>query len=289
MKRTKMIILSVLVGVIAGCQHAKRHADIQPLVLGYGEEAFSVGKLLYSADFSDTEDWSIQISENTESDAESVVKMGDGVMDLYMPAMGCTAWLKKKFEGPIAIVFERRCPLDTIDGKEIIATDMNNFWHCSDPREFDAVLSATDTHYNGDFVSYHEMDGYYASTGGGYNSTTRFRRYPRWIDGKDVPHIALNDQDKNPEHLITPGKWHTVQLVACDGMVQYIVDGKIVYEIKYDDKIMIEDRLNKDSSPMEVVYTREVYPACTSGFFGFRQVRTHQQYRNLKIYQLDPK
>jgi hypothetical protein len=83
--------------------------------------------------------------------------------------------------------------------------------------------------------------------------------------------------------------WHTIQLVACDGLVQYIQDGVVVYEVKYGDNIMSEDRLNKKSSPMETVYTREDYPAYTSGYFGFRLVRTHQQFRNLKVYQLDPK
>lgn len=289
MKLAEPIIAGALVCAIAGCQHAKQDEDIQPWVLGYGQNAFTVGELLYSTDFSDAENWVHQISENPNSDAEAVVKMEDGIMDLYMPALGCTAWLDEKFEGPIAIVYQVRCPLETIDGKDIIATDINNFWNCSDPRNFDAVLNATDTHYNGDFVSYHEMHGYYASTGGGLNTTTRMRRYPRWIDGQDIPHLSLNKQDGNPEHLITPGKWHTIQLVACDGLVQYIQDAKVVYEIKYGDNIMSEDRSNKKSGPTTASYTREAYPAYTSGYFGFRMVRTHHQYRNLKIYQLDPK
>ncbi|MDF7825487.1 DUF6250 domain-containing protein [Pontiellaceae bacterium B12227] len=285
----KTMALGALVGVVAGCETGKPQADVEPWVLGYGEEAFTVGELLYLTDFSDAENWVQQMSENVESDLKANVKMGDGMMDLYMPAMGCTAWLKKKFEGPISIIYQARCPLETIDGKNIIATDMNNFWHCSDPRKFDAVLNETDSHYNGDFVSYHEMHGYYASTGGGYNTTTRFRRYPRWIDGKDIPHVALNDQDGNPEHLLKPGEWHTIQLVACDGLTQYIQDGKVVYETKYGDTIVSEDRRNKESPRSEVVYTRAAYPAFTSGYFGFRLVRTHHQYRNLKVYQLNPK
>jgi hypothetical protein len=291
MKWIKMIGASALVVAITGCQTNQSAADaeVKPWVLGYGEAAFSVGKLLYKTDFSDPENWVSQISENPNSDKEGVVKMGGGMLDLYMPALGCTTWLKQKFEGPIAIVYQRRCPLETIDGKDIIATDMNNFWHCSDPRNFDAVLTATESHYNGDFVSYHEMDGYYASTGGGLNTTTRFRRYPRWIDGNDIPHISLTAQDGNPEHLIVPGKWHTIQLVACDGLVQYIQDGQVVYEIKYGDKIISEDRPDGKPVQSEAVYTREAYPAFTSGYFGFRLVRTHQQFRNLNVYQLDPK
>lgn len=288
MKIINVVMIGAVICASVGCTTVKQES--KPLVLGYGVEAFVVGEELYSTDFSDTENWVYQMSENVESDLEAVVKMGDGMMDLYMPAMGCTAWLNKKFEGPIAIVFQVRCPLETIDGANIIATDMNNFWNCSDPRNFDAVLKETETHYNGDFVSYHEMQGYYASTGGGYNTTTRFRRYPRWIDGKDIPHLSLNAQDNNPEHLIVPGKWHTVQLVACDGLVQYLQDGKVIYEIKYGDTILSEDRSSKKQEQTEAaMYTREAYPAFTSGYFGFRLVRTHHQYRNLKVYQLDPK
>ncbi|MDF7798587.1 DUF6250 domain-containing protein [Pontiellaceae bacterium B1224] len=284
MKKLSWIFLGALAAISAGCA-----TTTKPIVMGAGVETFTVGEKLYSTDFSDPENWVLQMSENTESDAEAIVEMGDGMMDLFMPAMGCTAWLKQKFVGPIAIVYQARCPLETIDGSDIVATDMNNFWHCSDPRNFDAVLEETETHYNGDFVSYHEMDGYYASTGGGYNTTTRFRRYPRWIDGKDIPHIALNDQDNNPEHLLVPGKWHTIQLVACDGLVQYIQDGKLVYEIKYGDKIMSEDRPDGKPVQNEAVYTREAYPPFTEGYFGFRLVRTHHQYRNLSVYQLEPR
>ena len=130
-------------------------------------------------------------------------------------------------------------------------------------------------------------------TGGGArigNKTTRFRRYPRWdLNGKDIPHLSLNDQDENPEHLIQPGQWHTVQLVACDGLAQYIQDGKVIYEIKYGDTIVSESRVDGSSVREEKIYTREDYPAYRSGYFGFRMVRTHHQYKNLKIYRLDPK
>lgn len=291
MNTIKMLIAGALMGAVAGCQTAKHvtDTDIEPWVLGYGEDAFTVGELLYETDFSDTGNWIHQISENPNSDKAGVVTMDDGMMDLYMPALGCTAWLNQKFEGPIAIIYQVRCPLETIDGTDIIATDINNFWNSSDPRDFDAILNATDTHYNGDFVSYHEMHGYYASTGGGRNTTTRLRRYPRWLNGKDIPHISLTGQDNNPEHLIQPGKWHTIQLVACDGLVQYIQDGKVVYEIKYGDPIISENRSNRKSAQTEAIYNREAYPAFTEGYFGFRLVRTHHQFKNLKVYQLNPR
>ncbi|MEI6892384.1 MAG: DUF6250 domain-containing protein [Pontiella sp.] len=291
---TKVLGLVVLVGVVAGCQSTttEDEPNLKPVIAGYGEEAFTVGKLLYETDFSDTENWVFQIQQSDDPAMQAEVKQENGMLDLYMPAIGCTAWLNQKFEGPIAIVYQVKCPTERIDNDTIMARDINNFWHSSDPREFDAILTSTDSNYHGGFVSYHEMLGYYASTGGGAhigNKTTRFRRYPRWIDGKDVPHLSLNDQDGNPEHLIQPGKWHTVQLVACDGLAQYIQDGKVIYEIKYGDTIMSESRVNGASVQTETIYSREDYPAYTEGYFGFRLVRTHHQYKNLKIYQLDPK
>jgi hypothetical protein len=295
MNPVKMILLGTVAGALAGCQSTPVESQNgpKPVVIGYGEKAFTIGQKLYETDFSDTENWQLQIQQKASASAEdAVVKMEDGIMDLYMPAIGCTAWLKQKFEGPIAIVYQVKCPLETINDESIMARDINNFWHCSDPRKFDGIFDSDEAHYNGGFGSYHEMQGYYASTGGGGhigNKTTRMRRYPRWRDGQDIPHLSLNSQDENPEHLIHAGEWHTVQLVACDGLVQYIQDGKIVYQIKYGDTIMSEDRV--DGAPVQTpaVYTREAYPAYTQGYFGFRLVRTHHLYKNLKIYQLDPK
>ncbi len=294
MKLVKLMLLGVFVGTIVGCQSAKMSEEPQAVVVGYGKDAFTVGELLYETDFSDHEEnWVLQVSANPNTNGKPEIKFEDGIMDLYMPALGCTAWLNKKFEGPIAVTYQVKCPTERIDNDMIMARDINNFWHASDPRKFDAVLNETETHYTGDFCSYHEMNAYYASTGGGAdigNKTTRFRRYPRWdLNGKDIPHLSLNHQDENPEHLIHPGKWHTVQLVACDGLVQYIQDGKVIYEIKYGDKIMSEDRVDGAPVQSEAVYSREAYPAYTEGYFGFRMVRTHHQYKNLKIYRLDPK
>lgn len=264
----------------------------EPVVVGYGADAFSIGELLYETDFSDTNHWVFQIEKTDDPSLKGRIRFDNGIMDLYMPAIGCTAWLNIKFEGPVAIVYQVKCPPERINGDSVQARDINNFWHCSDPRRFNAVLMRNGHLYNGDFTSYHEMQGYYASTGGGGhvgNKTTRLRRYPRRIDGKDVPHLSLNGQDDNPEHLIRPGEWHTLQLVACDGLLQYIQDGRVVYEIKYGDRIMSESRADGTPVKEERIYSRKDYPAYTEGFFGFRMVRTHHQYRDLKIYRLDPK
>jgi hypothetical protein len=285
-----MIGMGVVAGMLAGCQCCDGIAETgpQPVVIGYGEEAFAIGELQYETDFSDQKNWVIQIQEKAkESDEDARVKIEDGILDLYMPAIGCTAWLKKKFTGPVAIVYQVKCPVETANGDSIQARDINNFWHCSHPGDADGIFDSE--LYNGGFGSYSKMQGYYASTGGGGrngNHTTRFRRYPREVDGKPYQHIALNDRDDQEGYLITPGAWHTVQLVACNGLAQYIVDGKVVYEIKEGDTIDVETpEKGKVSKP----YSLKEFPAYTEGYFGFRLVRTHHQYKNLKIYKLDPK
>lgn len=259
------------------------------VAIGYGADTFTIGEVLYADSFNKPEDWVIQIEQNDKSNNEPKAEFANGVLDAYMPARGCTAWLKQKFEGPIAIVYQVKCPTEYVDGDEIQVRDINNFWHATDPvaqdRLFDSEL------YHGGFGSYHKMHGYYASTGGGgpnqSNYTTRFRRYPRQdYQGNDLAHVALNERDGKEGYLITPDKWHTVQLVAYNGLTQYIVDGKVVYELKEGDPITI----GKGSEPLKQgTYTFDEFPAHNEGYFGLRMVRTHHLYKDLKIYRLDPK
>ena len=118
---------------------------------------------------------------------------------------------------------------DVAAPKGVQPRDINNFWLATDPVDPDRGLFDSDR-YTGKFSSYDKMHGYYASTGGGgavANLTTRMRRYPREVDGKPAEHIALNDKDGQPGYLITPDKVMSVQLVAYDDVVQYIVDGKM--------------------------------------------------------------
>ncbi len=288
MKWLKILMMGVP-AVLAGCHSIPVTEEPQPKILGYGEELFTIGKELYSTDFSDEENWAVQVSVDDEAYPQQV-SFGGGMLDLYMPQHGCTAWLKKKFKGPITIVYNVRCPIETMNDDGVMATDINNFWHCSDPRDFDAVLTATDTHYNGGFLSYHEMNGYYACTGGGRNRTTRMRRYPRWQDGKDIPHMAVNWNDRKKEFLIEPGKWHTIQLVYFDGVLQYIKDGLLVYEFKEGDTITVETRdAENRRQKHEEIYTLDKYPGYDEGYFGFRMVSSHHQYANLRIFELEAK
>ena len=260
-------------------------------VVGYGVGTFSIGEELFRTDFSDSSQWTIQVEQKDEPLKERI-KFGDGMLDLYMPARGCTAWLKKKFVGPIMITYQVRCPLETIHFPEIQARDLNNFWHCSGIKKENDILDPK--LFNGGFGSYSKMQCWYASTGGGGrtgNKTTRFRRYPREIDGKPCSHISLKDRDGQKNFLITPGKWHTIQLVAFNDLAQYIVDGSVVYQIRKGDPLTIEVPPNENGSEKKVeqrAYDLDEFPPFTEGYFGFRMVRSHHQYKNLSVHRLVP-
>jgi hypothetical protein len=85
--------------VVTYCGQGFADTGPKPVVVGYGEEAFTIGKKLYETDFSDLDHWAIQIQQSEDSALKGEVKVEDGVLDLYMPAIGCTAWFKQKFEG----------------------------------------------------------------------------------------------------------------------------------------------------------------------------------------------
>ena len=146
--------------------------------------------------------------------------------------------------------------------------------------------------YTGKFSSYDKIHGYYASTGGGgaiANRTTRMRRYPREVHGKPAEHLMLNDKDGKPGYLITPGKVMSVQLVAYDDVTQYIVDGKLIYQIVVDDRIKVEGRDSQGKPTVqEAVYDLDRFPIYREGYFGFRMVGTHHIYTNFRVVALEP-
>lgn len=264
--------------------------SLTPRVLGYGVDTFAVGQELFRTDFSDESQWTIQVEENDEPMKEHV-KFHDGMLDLYMPARGCTAWLKQKFSGPITITYQVKCPLETIKFPEIQSRDINNFWHCSGVENETDIFDSKS--FNGGFGSYMKLQGWYASTGGGGrkgNRTTRFRRYPRETDGEPCLHIALNSNDDKPEFLITPGKWHTVQLVAFGDLIQYILDGKVVYQIRKGDQVSVEvpaEKPDGKKTSEKQIFDTDKFSVHTEGYFGFRMTRSHHQYRNLVVHRLD--
>lgn len=261
-----------------------------PVVLGHGAGLFKVGALLAQDDFENLNNWLVQIQERSGF-ARAKVVAREHSLDCLLPGRGCTVWFKKKLPSRVAITYDVLCPTPTPAIKGVQPRDINNFWMATDPLDRDQGLFDSNR-YTGKFSSYDKIHGYYASTGGGgaiANLTTRMRRYPRELDGKPAEHLALNDKDAKPGYLITPDKVMTVQLVAYDDVIQYIVDGKLIYQIAEGDRIQVEgrDRQGKPKA-QEVTYDLDRFPIYREGYFGFRMVGTHHIYTNFRVVALEP-
>jgi hypothetical protein len=131
------------------------------------------------------------------------------------------------------------------------------------------------------------MHSYYASTGGGKNTTTRMRRYPRAVDGTLVWHAAWQGLDGQLDYLLVPDREILVQLVAYDDVVQYYNDGKLFYEVKRGDPITT--RLDGGTATGGAVWGEGDYTPYTAGYFGFRSTHSHHVIRDFKVYRLKPR
>jgi hypothetical protein len=185
-------------------------------------------------------------------------------------------------------------PSEYASGTDIVPRDINQFWMANAPDggdpSRDGGLFDKNT-YDGEFSSYHRLLGYYASTGGGTvsrnNITTRMRRYPRTHAAVFADHVALQSRDELPEYRIFPGREHVVQLIAADDVVQYIFDGKIVYQLRNGDGVDIQnDSLTTASTG---TWGMSPWTSYHEGYFGFRMIRTHHVYRDFRVYRLESK
>ena len=273
----------------------KNNSDENPQVLGHGVGLFKVGQLIAQDDFKNRKNWVVQIQKRTGF-KPAHVEVRNNSLDCFVPGRGCTVWFKKKLSTRVTITYDVVCPTHKPAIKGVQPRDINNFWMANDPGKADPAKTAQglfdSEKYTGAFKSYDKMHGYYASTGGGgkiANRTTRMRRYPREVKGKPAEHIALNDKDEKPCYLITPDKVMKVQLVAYDDVIQYIVDGKLIYQLGRDDRIQLEGRNNKGQPVVrQAVYDLQRFPVYREGYFGFRMVGTHHIYKNFKVYALEP-
>ncbi|QDS93827.1 hypothetical protein FF011L_26000 [Roseimaritima multifibrata] len=262
----------------------------EPIVVGRGVDLFEIGSLIAEDDFATLDDWEVQIQQRDGFPPAQVVAR-DNSLDCLLPGRGCTVWFKRNLPTRITISYDVICPTPHPAIKGVQPRDINNFWMATDPADPRAGLFDADR-YSGKFSSYDKIHGYYASTGGGgavANRTTRMRRYPRSVDDKPIDHLALTSKDEQPGYLITPDKVMSVQLVAYDDVVQYIVDEKLVYEIARGDSIQLEGRdpEGKPTNP-KAVYDLDRFPAYEQGFFGFRMVGTHHIYTNFRVHALEP-
>ncbi|PHS04508.1 MAG: hypothetical protein COA78_16480 [Blastopirellula sp.] len=270
-------------------EKAQETSGENPLVLGHGVGLFKVGPLLAQDDFENLDNWVVQVQQKSGGDSAHV-ETHKNSLDCFVPGRGCTVWFKKKLKTRVTITYDVLCPTHDPATKGLRPRDINNFWMATDPEDPDQGLFDS-KRYSGAFKSYDKMHAYYASTGGGSsdNWTTRMRRYPREASGKTVEHIALKDKDGRLGYQITPDEVMHVQLVAYDDVIQYIVDGKLIYQIGSGDRIQIEGR---DSNGQLVVqeedYNLDKFSVYQEGYFGFRMVGTHHIYTNFKIFSLNP-
>ncbi len=253
----------------------------QPIVTGYGKGLFEIGELLYRDAFTNPDEWLPQVEE-TNAQTEPRIDFWNGFLEVVVPGRGATIWNRNKFSGNVAITYKVKAPSTYVEELGIVVRDINTFWHASDPDVPPDIFNHDK--YTGAFSSYHKQQGYYASMGGRDNTTTRFRRYPRICDGEPVEHISLSERDGFEKFLIRPDHTHTIQLVSYDDVIQYIVDGKVFYEIQKGDTVIVS---RTDGTQEEVVYTPERFPSYNEGWFGFRLVNTHHIYSDFRVYRLE--
>lgn len=255
---------------------------LKPVIKGHGKGTFKLDELLYQNDFKSKEDWVIQV-EDTESPVEPRIDFYNEFLEVLMPGRGATMWNRNEFSGNIAITYKMKAPSTYTNELGVVVRDVNSFWHASHPEKPKEIFNSEK--YTGAFPSYHTMQGYYASMGGRDNTTTRFRRYPRIADEKPVDHISLSERDGQTNYLIQPDKTHTIQLVVFEDVIQYLVDGRIFYEIREGDTVRVS---KAEGTTEEMEYSLNEFPAYNEGWFGFRLVNTHHIYSDFRVYRLLP-
>lgn len=220
-------------------QQEERDLD-GPTVGGY-----TATKLLYQEDFEDGLDrWQV------EQQPGGTVVVKDGVMEID-DAAGCTVWFKKKLEAPVLVQFDVTMVKE--GGANDRVSDLNSFMMATDPENED--LLAGGKKRNGKFRNYHKLKLYYVGYGANNNSTTRFRRY-----SGDGSRPVLPEHDLEGKHK--PNVKRTVQILVCDGVYQYWIDGKRVYYYE-------------DGSPY------------AKGWFGFRTVRNRMRIDNFRAWRVE--
>ena len=262
-------------------------------LLGAAAERFEIGSLIYQDPLDSQLDfeknWIVQQSQkDNELNRYSLIR--EGKLHVHDPR-GCTIWYQNKLIGPIMISYRVVAASRYNSGSDIVPRDINQFWMANSPYNIDAYGSKglfDASLFKGDFRSYDILESYYASTGGGsgpvFNETIRMRRYPRRIGEKRVDHLVLNSRDGMKDFLIVPDKEYLIQLLAADDIVQYIVDGKIVYELKKGDCMNIIG--DDDKVISEGIWGNSPWTSYNEGYFGFRMIRTHHIYSGFKVYRL---
>jgi hypothetical protein len=203
------------------------------------------------ADVLFADDFTRDIATNwfVEAEPGGSVAARDGVLDVDVPG-GCTIWFKQRIVAPVEIEFEATA----VDhgGPNDRVSDLNCFWMARDARSPDDLFA---TKRGGRFEEYNPLTAYYVGLGGNANTTSRFRRYV----GDPVVRPLLPQHDlRAPEDLLLPNRWQSIRLTAAGHTVRYTRDDRVMFELQ-------------DAEPY------------TDGWFAFRTVRSHLQFRHFRV------
>ncbi|MFW6437376.1 MAG: DUF6250 domain-containing protein [Armatimonadota bacterium] len=242
------ILLTAVTAMAAGAQDFE---PVEPYPCFVHEtisdQPYTVGELLHEDDFSgDMSNWV------WEGDVEPRIE--DERLELRT-MVGLTVWFKEKLEGNVMIEYQRQAWAD--GGEYDFCRDLNCFWQATDPEHPDDFWARSEWR-DGTFGNYATLKQYYVGYGGGNNTTCRFRRYT----GEAPPPDPIDHYDGNPHYLIVPTHTYTFQLVYFNGLVQFIRDGEVIFELD-------------DPEPYD------------SGYFGFRTTHNHEFVDNFKVYRLN--
>ncbi len=243
MRITALILLPLVVTAMTAGADALypriEHATIE-------DQPYTVGEVLYEDDFSGN-------LLNWRAEGDIMPKISDGRMECETKT-GLTTWFKTKLSGDIMIEYERQVWAG--GGPNDHSRDVNCFWMALDPT-YPNDFWARSNWRGGAFKNYATLSQYYVGYGGGNNTTCRFRRYT----GLEAPPPPIQHYDDNPHYMIVPSHTYKFQLVCFNGLVQYIRDGEIIFELQ-------------DADPY------------TEGYFGFRTVRNHEFIDNFRVRRL---
>jgi len=237
--RNVVLLFTMICSGSLFCQTDKNVPVKMPYVCSIKNE-----KLIYSETFSkDFSNWRAEF----ELPDSSNISLKDGKQDV-LAARGATIWFKPKLSGNIMILYDVYIPYSGAKFERV--SDMNVFWMASDPSTSGEVVR------DGKFLSYDNLNLYYAGIGGHNNKFTRFRKY----QSNGQKPVLQEYSDK--QHLLAGNTEYQVKIVVHNGLVRYFLNDKLFWELI-------------DEAPY------------TTGYVGFRTTNSHQQYDNFRVYSIE--
>jgi hypothetical protein len=193
-----------------------------------------------------TSDLNLWIVEQTPGGR---VTIGEGAL-IIDDVAGCTVWWRQRLTAPVEIRYDVTVAPKGAPHQRV--SDVNCFWMASDPKTPDGRPAPR----SGKFPEYDSLRTYYVGMGGNNTTTTRFRRY-----GGDGTKPLLPEHDRSEKRfLLEPNKTYRIRIVARDGIAEFWRDGERIFAFR-------------DPAPL------------TSGWFGFRTVKSRLEIRNFEVKQ----